>query len=183
MTLTRRCGTVGRKPCPSFATRIDLKLTSLFQGLRFMDDIYLLLRPGCFPEIQNIQQVRQLILKQDQILTEPSTSLVVILGALLLDVATVSLITPTEASTAQSGLLLSLSLPFTTLTLAAIVYLLATIQAYPAIGHDHQSEAGIQDSNHNVQQHPHPQRQYLYQPAAEHYCKYAELPTTTAGSH
>ncbi|KAL2049789.1 hypothetical protein ABVK25_009884 [Lepraria finkii] len=112
-----------------------------------------------------------------------STSLVVILGALLLDVATVSMITPTEASTAQSGLLLSLSLPFTTLTLAAIVYLLATIQAYPAVEHDHQLEAGIQVSNHNVQHHPQPQRQYLYQPAAEHYCKYAELPTTTAGSH
>ena len=174
---------MGRKPCPNFATSIDLKLTFVYQGLRFVDNIYLLLRPGCFPEIQNTQQVRQLILKQDQPLTEPSTSLVVILGALLLDVATVSVITPTEASTAQSGLLLSLSLPFTTLTLAAIVYLLATIQAYPATEHDHQLEAGIQVGNYNVQHQPHPQRQYLCQPAAEHYRMYAELPATTAGSH
>ena len=60
---------------------------------------------------------------------------------MILDVSTVTLMTPSEASTAQSELLLSLSLPLVSLILAAIVN---TVAAMQSAGQTHQLETGLQ---------------------------------------
>ena len=121
-------------------------------------------------------------MKQEHLLTEPSTSLVIILGAAILDVATVSLITPTEASAVQSGLLLSLSLPSTTLTLAAIVNLLAAMQSYPD-EQTHQLENGRLPRNHNIQWYAVHQQQHPPELPTELQRTPVELPANPSGGH
>ena len=55
--------------------------------------------------------------------------MIIIISAMILDVSTVTLMTPSEASTAQPELLLSLSLPLISLILAAMVNTVAAMQA------------------------------------------------------
>lgn len=66
---------------------------------------------------------------------------IIIIAAMILDVSTVTLMTPSEASAAQPELLLSLSLPLVSLILAAMVN---TVAAMQSAGQIHQLETGLQ---------------------------------------
>lgn len=74
-------------------------------------------------------------------LTKNRAGVIIIISAMILDVSTVTLMTPSEASTAQPELLLSLSLPLVSLILAAMVN---TVAAMQSAGQSHQLETGLQ---------------------------------------
>ena len=95
---------------------------------------------------------------------------------MILDVSTVTLMTPSEASTAQSELLLSLSLPLVSLILAAMVNMVAAMQSAE---HPHHLEAGLQVHVPFIQEQPYYERQQRrFRMPVEPQFRPVELPTT-----
>ena len=95
---------------------------------------------------------------------------------MVLDVSTVTLMTPSEASTAQPELLLSLSLPLVSLILAAMVN---TVAAMQAAEQNHALEARSQIHVPYIQEQDLPRRQQRrHRMAVETHVRPAELPTT-----
>ena len=102
--------------------------------------------------------------------------MIIIISAMILDVSTVTLMTPSEASTAQPELLLSLSLPLVSLILAAIVNMVAAMQSteqIPAL------EAGLHVHVPYIQEQALLRRQQRrLRTPVENHSRPAELPTT-----
>ena len=93
-----------------------------------------------------------------------------------LDVTTVTLMTPSEASTADSQLLLSLSLPLVSVILAAIVNMVAAMQSGEET---HHLEAGLEvHVPYNQEQPLQKRQQRRYRMPVEPNYRPAELPTT-----
>ena len=99
---------------------------------------------------------------------------------MILDVSTVTLMTPSEASTAQSELLLSLSLPLVSLILAAMVNMVAAMQSAEQ---SHQLEAGLQVNVPYIQEQTRHNRQQRHlRTPVEPNARPVELPTTPSES-
>lgn len=95
---------------------------------------------------------------------------------MILDVSTVTLMTPAEASSAQSELLLSLFLPLVSVILAAMVNMVAAMQPVEEI---HHLEAGLQVHAPNIrEQFLQKRQQRRFQTPAEARSRPVELPTT-----
>ena len=95
---------------------------------------------------------------------------------MILDVLTVTLMTPSEASTAQSELLLSLSLPLVSLILAAMVNMVAAMQSAEEA---HHLEAGLQVQIPHIQEQPLQDRQQRrFRMPVEPHSRPVELPIT-----
>ncbi len=95
---------------------------------------------------------------------------------MILNISTVTLMTPAEASTAQPELLLSLSLPFVSLILAAVVN---TVAAMQSAEENHHLEAGLQVHVPHVQEQPLQKRQQRrFRMPVELHSRPVELPTT-----
>lgn len=95
---------------------------------------------------------------------------------MILDVSTVTLMTPSEASTAQPELLLSLSLPLVSLILAAMVN---TVAAMQSAEQNHALEARSQVHGLYIQEQDLPGRQQRrLRMAVETHGRPVELPTT-----
>lgn len=95
---------------------------------------------------------------------------------MILDVSTVTLMTPPEASTAQSELLLSLSLPLVSLILAAMVNMVAAMQSAEET---HHLEAGLQVHVPYIQEQPLQNRQQrCFRMPVKPHSRPVELPTT-----
>ncbi|KAK0515388.1 hypothetical protein JMJ35_002767 [Cladonia borealis] len=102
--------------------------------------------------------------------------IIIVISAMILDVSTVTLMTPSEASTAQSELLLSLSLPLVSLILAAMVNMVAAMQSAED---PHHLEAGLQVHVPFVQEQPYYERQQRrFRMPVEPHFRPVELPTT-----
>ena len=101
---------------------------------------------------------------------------IIIIAAMILDVSTVTLMTPSEASTAQPELLLSLSLPLVSLILAAMVNTVAAMQSGEQT---HQLETGLQGHVPYIQEQPLQKRQQRrFRMPVETPSRPVELPTT-----
>ena len=95
---------------------------------------------------------------------------------MILDVTTVTLMTPSEASTAQSELLLSLILPLVSVILAAMVNMVAAMQSAEG---PHHLEAALQVHVPYIQEEPLQRRhQRRFRMLAETPSRPVELPTT-----
>ena len=109
-------------------------------------------------------------------LTRSRAGVIIIIAAMILDVSTVTLMTPSEASTAQPELLLSLSLPLVSLILAAMVN---TVAAMQSAGQTHHLETGLQGHVPHIQEQLlHRRQQRRFPMPVETPSRPAELPTT-----
>ena len=101
---------------------------------------------------------------------------IIIITAMILDVSTVTLMTPSEASTAQPELLLSLSLPLVSLILAGMVN---TVAAMQSAGQTYHLETGLQGHVPHIQEQLLQRRQQQRFPMpVETPSRPVELPTT-----